>query len=187
MERERSRRLIASEWLSLDGVFDANSMDTWFSPFESEERNQYIRENVHSSDALLLGRITYEMLAQYWPNQRDNQFGISDRLNGMPKHVVSTTLKDGVWNNTSVIDSNVEERVAELKKQRGQDIIIFGSARLVESLMSHGLIDEYRLLVHPVIAVSGKRFFRDGMAGKLKLARTTTFKNGVMVLRYEPA
>src|SRR5689334_13992012 len=111
MERERSRRLIASEWLSLDGVFDANNMDTWVAPFESEERNQYIRENVHSSDALLLGRVTYETLAGYWPSQKNNQFGIADRLNSMPKHVVSTTLKEGSWNNTTVIHGNVEEQV----------------------------------------------------------------------------
>jgi dihydrofolate reductase len=181
-------RLIVSEWMSLDGVFDASSMEQWFQPYDSPDRGEYIKANVDSSDAVLVGKTTYEMLAAYWPSKIDDEAGIADRLNAMPKFVVSKTLRSPTWNNTGIIENNVVERISELKRQPGQDLIIFGSATLVESLMKTDLIDELRFLVHPIIAAGGKHFFREGMAAtRLKLLKTKIFTHGVQLFCYQPA
>jgi dihydrofolate reductase len=180
------RKLIVSEWMTLDGVFDADSMKEWFEPYESQDRQEYIKENVLTSDAFLVGRVTYEMLASYWPNQKNNFAGIADRLNSAPKYVVSSTLKKAEWNNSTIIEDNVVEEITKLKQQPGQDILVFGSAKLVQSLMEADLVDEYRFLVHPIIMGSGKRFFSDEMAGtKLKLVKTETLDLGVTLDCYQ--
>jgi dihydrofolate reductase len=182
------RKLVVSEWMTLDGVIDADTMKEWFEPYDSEDRRNYIKENVLTSDAFLVGRVTYEMLASYWPNQKNNEMGIADRLNNAPKYVVSSTLKNAEWNNSKIINDNVVEEIAKLKQQPGQDILMFGSATLVQSLMEADLIDEYRLLVHPIIMGSGKGFFRDKMAStKLKLVKTKTLDLGVILDCYQPA
>ena len=156
------RKLIASEWMSLDGVYDADTMEQWFTPYMSLDKQAYIQANVQDSDDVLVGRVTYEMLAGYWPNQKNNEAGIADKLNAMPKHVVSKTLKKADWTNTTIIQGNVTDAVTRLKAKPGRDIIMFGSAALVKSLMKAGLVDEYRFLVHPIMAGKGKRFFQDG-------------------------
>jgi dihydrofolate reductase len=180
------RKLVVSEWLTLDGVFDADSMKEWFEPYESEDRQEYIKENVLTSDAFLVGRVTYEMLAGYWPNQKNNEMGVADRLNSAPKYVVSSTLKKAEWNNSTIINEDVVEEITKLKQQPGQDILVFGSANLVQSLMAADLVDEYRFLVHPIIMGSGKRFFRDEMvATKLKLVKTKTLALGVTLDCYQ--
>lgn len=180
------RKLVASEWMSLDGVFDADTMGQWFAPYESEDRGEYIRSNVQSSDGVLVGRTTYEMLAGYWPNLKNNEYGIADKLNSMPKHVVSTTLKQGTWNNSTVIRTKVVDAVTRLKEQPGEQIILFGSATLVQTLMLSGLIDEFRFLVHPIMAGVGKRFFRDGMEmARLTLVKTQALSRGVVLLCYQ--
>jgi dihydrofolate reductase len=180
------RKLIVSEWMTLDGVFDADSMKEWFEPYESQDRQEYIKENVLTSDAFLVGRVTYEMLAAYWPNHKNNEMGVADRLNSAPKYVVSSTLKKAEWNNSTIINEDVVEEITKLKQQPGQDILVFGSATLVESLMAANLIDEYRFLVHPIIMGSGKRFFRDEMvATKLKLVKTKTLAHGVTLDCYQ--
>jgi dihydrofolate reductase len=182
------RKLIVSEWMTLDGVFDADSMKEWFEPYESQDRQEYIKENVLTSDAFLVGRVTYEMLASYWPNQKNNFAGIADRLNSAPKYVVSSPLKKAEWNNSTIIKENLVEEITKLKQQPGQDILIFGSASLVQSLMEADLVDEYRFLVHPIIMGSGKRFFRDEMvATKLKLVKTKTLNSGVILDCYQSA
>ena len=188
METENNmRKLVVSEWMTLDGVFDADTMKEWFEPYDSEDRQNYIKENVLTSDAFLVGRVTYEMLASYWPNQKNNEMGIADRLNSAPKYVVSSTLKKAEWNNSTIINEDVVEEVTKLKQQPGQDILMFGSATLVQSLMEADLIDEYRFLVHPTIMGGGKRFFKDGMlATKLKLVKTETLNSGVTLDCYEP-
>jgi dihydrofolate reductase len=180
------RKLIVSEWMSLDGVFDADTMDQWFKPYESDDRAEYIKQNVLTSGAMLAGRVTYEMLAGYWPQQKNNEFGIADKLNSMPKYVVSSTLKTADWKNSTIINARAMEEVTRLKQQPGQDIIVFGSAILVGALLDAGLVDEFRFLVHPNVAGTGKRFFIDGMGTKLKLARTQTLSLGVLVLYYQP-
>ena len=181
------RRLVVSEWVTLDGVFDADSMKEWFEPYDSPDRQEYIKENVLTSDAFLVGRVTYEMLAAYWPNQKNNEMGVADRLNSAPKYVVSSTLKKAEWNNSTIINEDVVEEITKLKQQPGQDILVFGSAKLVQSLMEADLVDEYRFLVHPIIMGSGKRFFRDEMATKLKLVKTKTLPSGVILDCYQSA
>jgi len=181
------RKLIASEWMTLDGVFDAGTMKEWFQPYDSVDRQAYIRENVLTSDAFLVGRVTYEMLASYWPKQKNNEEGIADKLNSAPKYVVSSTLNKAEWNNSTIIKENVVEEITKLKQQPGQNILIFGSATLVQSLMESDLIDEYRFLVHPIIMGSGKRFFKDGMVTtRLSPVKTTTLNQGVILDCYQP-
>ena len=184
----RKRSLIASEWMTLDGVFDADTMSTWFEPYQSDERIAYIKEGVFEPDAILAGRVTYEMFEAYWPKQKNDEMGIADRMNSMPKYVVSSTLKEAKWNNSTIIKGGVMEKILDLKQQPGKDIIVFGSAALVHSLMKANLVDEFRFLVHPIVMGKGKRFFTDGMpTTKLELARTKTFKSGVTLLVYHPA
>ena len=182
------RKIIVSEWVTLDGVFDADTMEQWFNPYHSDERAAYITETIHGSEALLLGEVTYEMLASYWPHQKNDAMGPASKLNSMPKYVVSAKLKKAQWNNSNIIKENVVEEITKLKQQPGGDILIPGSATLVESLMETDLVDEYRFLVHPIIMGSGKRFFKDGMqTTRLKLVKTKSLGLGVMLLCYQPA
>jgi dihydrofolate reductase len=185
------RKLVVSEWVTLDGVFDADTMEQWFKPYDSGDRQAWITNGILSSDAFLLGRITYELLARYWPTVTDRdskEIAIADRLNGAPKYVVSSTLDTGTWNNSTIIRNNVAEELATLKQQPGQDILVFGSATLVASLMKADLVDEYRFLVHPIIMGHGKRPFKEGMVTtNLKLVTTRTFSLGVTLLAYQPA
>lgn len=171
-------KIVVSTWVTLDGVFDANSMNEWFAPFDSPERQQYIREGIHGSDALLLGRTTYEMLASYWPNLKNNEMDIAAKLNSMPKYVVSSSLKTAAWENTTIID------IAAIAALKGE-IQVEGSSILTESLMKAGLVDEFRFLVHPVIMGTGKRFFREEMRmTSMELVKTEPIANGVVALYY---
>jgi dihydrofolate reductase len=182
----QGRKLVVSEWITLDGVFDADTMNAWFNPYESDERGQYIKEGIDASDALLLGRVTYQMLASYWPNMKNNEMGVADSLNGMAKYVVSTKLETADWNNSKIV-RNAAEAVTRLKQQPGKDILIFGSAALVQSLPA-GLVDEYRFLVHPVLMGSGKRAFQEGAAvTKLALIDSKKLPSGVVALSYRSA
>jgi dihydrofolate reductase len=181
------RKIVVSEGVSLDGVFDAETMGKWAAPFYSDERDEFVRKNVLAADALLLGRTTYDLQAWYWPNQKEDKYGIANHKNSMTKYVVTSTPLQAQWNNSTIINENVVEEIAKLKQQPGKDILIEGSATLVESLMQAGLVDEYRLMVHPVIVGSGKRFFKDGMGlTKLKLVDSKPISLGVILLSYEP-
>jgi len=180
------RKLVVSAWISIDGVFDADTMPQWFSPFDSLSKNEYIRDSIVKADALLIGRTTYEMLASYWPLQLNDDNGPAGKINSMEKFVVSTTLEKPAWNNSTIIDKNIIEEIRELKNQNGNEIQIPGSATLVQSLMKANLIDEYRFLVHPIIMGSGKRFFKDEMkTSGMKLILTQTFDKGVVLLCYQ--
>ncbi len=132
--------------MSLDGVFDANNMDQWFNAYDSTKRQAYIQGVIATTDAILFGRTTYEMLASYWSSLKNNEMGIAAKLNSTAKYVVSSTLKKADWNNTTIIHNNVAEEIAKLKQQSGGDIHIEGSAILVQSLLAASLIDEIRLL-----------------------------------------
>ncbi len=182
------RQIIVSEWITLDGVFDADNMDVWFNPFHSDERAAYIKDTISGSGALLLGGTTYGMLAPYWSSQTNDDMGPASKLNSMPKYVVSSTMEKAEWNNTQgIIKDNAEEQIRKLKREPGGDILITGSATLVQSLMETGLIDEYQFLVHPIIVGSGKSFFKDGMQTTgLKLVKTETLGLGVILLCYQP-
>jgi dihydrofolate reductase len=186
MNDKNTGKLAASAWVTLDGVFDAETFGDWFMPFDSPERGASIRDGVLAADAALFGRTTYEMLAAYWSSMKNNEDGIADKLNSMPKYVVSSSLEKADWNNTTIISDNVAKRVAELKA--GRETLIFGSAELVRSLMEPGLIDEYRFLVQPFVMGNGKRFFREDMPmTKLKLVKSKALPHGVNLLWYQPA
>jgi dihydrofolate reductase len=132
--------------------------------------------------------VTYEFIAPYWPPQKHNEYGIADKMNSMPKYVVSSTLEKADWNNSTIIKGDIIEEIAKLKQEPGQNILINGSAILVKSLMPTDIIDEYRFLVHPIIMGSGRRFFKDGMSTtKLKLVKTEAFPLGVVLLCYRSA
>jgi len=185
------RKLVVSEWVSLDGVFDADTMKEWFHPYNSKDRQERITGMVLASDAFLFGRLTYELLAGYWPKVTNNDSGdleVASRLNSAPKYVVSSTLTQAEWANSTIINSGAVKKIADLKQQPGHNILVFGSATLVESLMSADLVDEYRLLVHPIVMGSGKRAFKDGtVATKLTLGETATLSSGVISLCYQRA
>ena len=166
-------------------------MKEWFNPYNSKDRQERITAMVLESDTFLFGRVTYEMLAGYWPKVTNNENGdleVANRLNSAPKYVVSSTLTQGEWNQSSIINKNVVREITDLKQQPGQNILVFGSATLVETLMNADLVDEYRLLVHPIVMGSGKRAFKDGLATtKLALGETTTLSSGVIALCYQRA
>jgi len=185
------RRLIVSEFVSLDGVIED---PRWTFRFRSEEGENFKFDELSASGALLLGRVTYEGFAAAWPNMMEQYEGprraelqeYTDMMNGYPKYVVSTTLEEPLeWNNSTLIKGNVAEEVLRLKQQPGKDILVFGSGVLVNTLMQHDLIDEYRLMVFPIVVGSGQRLFGDGSDTKvLRLTETKTLGPGVVVLSY---
>lgn len=178
------RKVVLSEFLTLDGVMEAPN--EWSFPFWNEEAGQFKFDELFASDALLLGRVTYEGFAAAWPSMTDEQ-GFADRMNSLPKYVASRALEEATWNAT-VIKGDVANAVAQLKQEPGQDILIYGSADLVHTLMQHGLIDEYRLMIYPVIVGKGKRLFKGGIDSiTLKLVDTKTTGMGVVILTYQPA
>lgn len=187
------RKVIVSEFVTLDGVIEdpGGSEKTphggWSFQFWSDEAGKYKFDEIFASDALLLGRVTYQGFAAAWPAVTDES-GFADRMNGLPKYVVSTTLNEAAWNNSTLIKANIAEEVSRLKQQPGKDILVSGSGRLVRTLMQHGLVDEYRLMVHPIVLGGGKRLF-DGVTdlSLLKLIETKTFSSGVVLLVYQSA
>jgi dihydrofolate reductase len=179
------RKVIVSEFVTLDGIMEAP--EKWQSPYLSDDVVETIQAQILAYGAMLLGRVTYEEFAAYWPSQTKNEFGIADKLNSMPKFVVSSTLQKVDWNNSRLIKENVVEEISKLKQQSGGNIQMTGSATLVQALMQTDLIDEYQLMVHPVVLGSGKRLFRNGSEKKiLRLVETKSFSSGVVVLTYQP-
>jgi len=179
------RRVIATELVSVDGVME--SPEEWAFPYSNDEMEQANASGMAASDAMLLGRVTYEALAAYWPNQPGGT-PMVDYINSVPKFVVSRTLEEPLeWNNSTLIEGNVAEQIAELKRQPGKDIGIVGSGTLVRSLLQDDLLDELRLMVHPIVMGSGKRLFEEGGGQKaLKLVDSKTFGTGVLYLIYQP-
>lgn len=175
-------KIIVSEFITADGVI---AEPHWTFPYWSDEIAAYKFEELFSIDALLLGRVTYEGFAQAWPSQKDEQ-GYADRMNGLPKHVVSSTLQTADWNNSTVISGDVIAEITRLRQQPDYKLLIFGSGALIKSLSDAGLIDEYRLLVYPLALGKGQRLF-DGIDAKLQLTETKSFPTGVVALHYTPA
>lgn len=174
------RRIVVTEFVSLDGVFEEPG---WTFPYWNDAIAQFKDEEQQSADALLMGRVTYEGFAAAWPESDDEG---APYMNNVRKHVVSTTLTDPAWNNTTVISADVVEAIRELKQQNGRDLLVYGSGTLVQTLMQHDLVDEYRLLVYPVVLGQGRPFFAPGAAAKLRLQRTQAFESGVVGLIYTP-
>jgi len=168
-------KLVVAEFVSLDGVMEAP--EKWSFQFWNDEIARYKRDELFASDAHLLGRVTYQIFASAWPSRTDEE-GFADSMNSLPKYVVSTTLKKAEWKNSHLIRENVVEEVSKLKQQPGQDILVAGSATLVQTLIQHDLIDEYHLLVFPVVLGSGKRLFKDEGKATLKLMWAKTFSSG---------
>jgi dihydrofolate reductase len=178
-------RLVATEYISWDGVFEEPGH--WSGPWFDEEAGQFKWAELQNSDALLLGRKTYEGFAAAWPKmQGTGEFG--EKMNTMPKYVVSSTLTNPEWTGAKVIKGDVEGEVRKLKEQPGKDLVLAGSGQLFRALMQENLIDLYRFMLHPVVLGNGKKLFAEGVERReLKLTDTRTFKRGIVVLEYEPA
>lgn len=185
-------KLIVSEFVSLNGVMEApggehgHPHSGWtFDSIYGEDHYAYKGEELEEADSLLLGRTTYEGFAAAWP-ERDGPF--ADKFNTMPKYVVSSTLTDPEWNNTTVLAGDPVESVGALKESASGPILLNGSAQLAHALTEAGLVDEFRAMVHPVLVADGLRMFPDPAAmQKLKLTNAISYDSGVALLTYEPA
>ncbi len=175
------RKVVVTEFVSLDGVMEEPA---WTFPYWNDEIAEFKGEESSASDALLLGRVTYQGFAAAWPESEDEG---ADYFNGVRKYVVSETLEEPLeWSNSTLIKDDIVEEVTRLKQQDGKDIAVHGSATLVQTLMRHDLVDRYRLLVYPVVVGKGKRLFEEGIPATLKLLRSQSFSSGVVALVYEP-
>jgi dihydrofolate reductase len=192
-------RVIVSEFLTLDGVMQApGGADEdpsggfehggWQGPYFDDAAGKAIFEGMAASDGFLLGRKTYEIFAAFWPSAPADD-PLAETINSLPKYVVSKSLKEPLeWNNSHLIKGDVAEGIAKLKAQPGKDLQVIGSGDLAQTLMEHDLVDEYRLMVHPIVLGSGRRLFRDGSATTaLRLVDSTTTGTGVLILTYQPA
>jgi dihydrofolate reductase len=185
------RKVIVSEFITLDGVMEdpggAEKFERggWAFQFDrGPEGDKFKLDEVMASDALLLGRKTYQGFAEAWPTRTGD---FADKMNGMTKYVVSTTLEQAGWNNSTLIKSNVAEEVSKLKALPGQEILVAGSDRLVHTLMQHDLVDELRLMVFPVVLGCGKRLFNDqGERHAFQLVESKPVGSGVLILIYHP-
>ncbi len=182
------RKAILFMMVSLDGFFEGpNGEMDWHNV--DEEFNEFAKDQLNSVDVLLFGRRTYELMASYWPTPsatRDSP-SIAEKMNALPKIVFSRTLEEVGWNNSRLIKENIAEEISSLKQRPGKDLIIFGSANLAVSLIQMNLIDEYRIIVNPVVLGKGKPLFK-GIHDKLnlKLLKTETFDSGNVLLYYQP-
>ena len=184
-------RIVVTEFVSLDGVMEAPGGGEDFRhggwTFEinrGDEGDKFKLDEAFSSEALLLGRVTYEGFAEAWPS-REGEF--ADKFNTMPKYVVSSTLENPEWNNSTVLKGDVAEEVAKLRQKHDGDVVVHGSARLVQTLVEHDLVDEFRLMVFPVVLGSGKRLFGETSDKKpLRLTDSKMVGDGVAILVYEP-
>jgi dihydrofolate reductase len=183
-------RIVVTEFVSLDGVIeDPGGSESfkhggWAFEFaRGAEGDQFKVDETMDSAALLLGRVTYEGFADSWPS-RDGEF--ADKFNAMPKYVVSSTLGEPEWNNSTVLEGDLAAAVTKLREQSDGDVVVHGSAQLVQALIAHDLVDELRLMVFPVVLGSGKRLFGDGEKKALKLVDSKAVGDGVMILIYQP-
>lgn len=179
------RKIVVTEFLSLDGVMENPA---WTFPYWNDEIARFKGEELDSSDALLLGRVTYEGFAASWPKMSPEKEPFAPYMNSVRKYVVSTTLEEPLaWNNSVLVKGNLVEELNKLKQQGGQNIAVHGSATLAQTLMQHDLVDCLRLLVYPVMVGKGKRLFKEGAVATWKLVESQAFNSGVVALVYEPA
>ena len=184
-------KIVVTEFISLDGVIEAPGGGEsfkhagWSFKFNrGDEGDKFKLDETRSSEALLLGRVTYEGFAAAWPS-RDGEF--ADKFNSMPKYVVSSTLTKPTWNNSTVLKGDVADQVEKLKKKHDGNIVVHGSARLVQSLLENDLVDELRLMVFPVVLGTGKRLFGETSDMKtLRLVDSKVAGDGVAIFTYEP-
>jgi dihydrofolate reductase len=177
------RKIVANFFISLDGVVERP--DQWHFPYFNDEMGEVVGSGMAASDTMLLGRKTYEEFAAFWPSQTEPP---ADHMNGIQKVVVSTTLERADWQNSTLIRGNLAEELTRLKHQPGKEIGTVGSATLVRSLLREGLLDELRLLLHPIVVGKGARLFEaESDQTPLKLIASKTFSTGVLWLTYAPA
>jgi dihydrofolate reductase len=178
-------RLVATEYLTLDGVFEEPGQ--WSFPFFNEQASQFKWRELQASDALLLGRKTYEGFAAAWPTMEGTgEFG--ERMNTMPKYVVSATLASADWSGSILVTGDLATEIGKLKELPGGDLLLSGSGQLFNALADAGLIDLYRCMVHPIVLGAGARLFADGGARNVvRLTHQETFESGIVILEYEPA
>lgn len=174
------RKLVVSEFVSLDGVIE-NPM--WTFPYWNDEIAAFKGAETDNTDSLLLGRVTYEAFAQAWPESKDEG---APWMNSVPKSVVTSTLDNLTWQNSSVLQGDLATEVNKLKQQPGRDILLYGSGMLVQTLMELDLVDQYNLLYYPVVLGKGQKLFEEGRESKLKLVETKPFSSGVVGLIYVP-
>ena len=192
------RKVIASTFVTLDGLMVGpnEEMDWVLDNLDGEMEND-IADQLKNVDAILLGRVTYQIMANYWPTAttgasvRRSQGAedpiITDKMNNLPKIVFSKTLQKAEWKNSRLIKENIKDEILKIKQQPGKDMVILGSASIVQTFTNLGLIDEYRLLLHPVVLGSGKPLFKDIKDRlNLKLMKTKTYRNGVVSFDYQP-
>lgn len=172
------RKIVVTEFVSLDGIMEDPA---WTFKYWNDETAKFKGEE-SASDALLLGRVTYQGFAAAWPESKDEG---APYFNSVRKYVVSTTLDKAEWNNSVLIKNNIVAEITKLKQQEGKDITVHGSATLVQTLIQNDLVDRYRLLVYPLVLGKGKRLFQEGVTATLKLVRTQAFSSGVAALIYE--
>jgi dihydrofolate reductase len=179
------RKIVAGEFISLDGVVEAPN--EWHFPYFNDEMGEAVGSDMAGADAMLLGRRTYEEFASAWPNRPSDEPG-ADFMNNTPKFVVSTTLKTVEWQNSTLVDGDFVEEISRLKQTPGKNISVVGSPTLVRSLLREGLLDELHLLMHPIVVGKGKRLFDNGIGQvPLQLVESRTFGTGVLSLNYAPA
>ncbi|MGE0239655.1 MAG: dihydrofolate reductase family protein [Parvibaculaceae bacterium] len=182
------RRIIATDYVSLDGVvqdpvgMEGSGLGDWTGPFSrGPDGDRFKQEELARADALLFGRVTYDGFAAVWPLVKD---AFAERMNSLPKYVASRTLESAAWTNSTIIGQDLVGETKALKAEAGGDMLIYGSASIVHALMPHRLIDEYRLMVYPVVLGRGKRLFPQGTQSVLTLAECRTFDDGIVLLRY---
>ncbi|SRR5712692_749083 len=179
------RKIVAQTFVSLDGVMEAPEKWQLANDLMDEEMGKWVFAGYEAADALLLGRVTYQGFAGFWPTQSDAD-PFAKKINGLPKYVVSATLKTLEWKNSQLVKGSVPAEITKLKQQAGRDILIPGSATLVSGLTKDGLVDEYQFLLHPIVVGRGKRLFAEGLDPTLlKLVDTKTFATGAVALTYE--
>jgi dihydrofolate reductase len=175
-------KLTVTSFITLDNVVEDPQL--WSGAFQSDDTGDLNGDVLREADAMLLGRVTYEGFAAAWPSRSGDLF--SDKFNAMPKYVVSSTLEQADWNNSTIVDDDVMNRVRELKAD--QNLLVWGSPTLVQSLMDEGLVDEYVLLVSPIVRGKGKRLFREsGEQHDLRAAESRVLGGGMIALRMTPA
>lgn len=186
-------KLVISEFVSIDGVMEdpgggeSFQRGGWAFQFErGVEGDRFKYEELMAAGAMLLGRVTYEGFAQAWPNMQADEFG--KKMNSMPKYVVSSTLQSADWNNSTIISGDLAENVGEIRASVEGDILVAGSARLAQNLTNLGLVDEYRLMVYPIVLGDGKRLFSDtSQAQRLRMVEAKPLDSGILALTYRPA
>jgi dihydrofolate reductase len=193
------RKVIVSEFLTLDGVMQAPGLPDedrsggfehggWQMPLLDDAARSSISEAMAATGGFLLGRRTYEIFAGYWPSAPAEE-PLAEIINSLPKYVVSTTLKEPLgWNNSKLIKGDIAAEVAKLKQEPGKDLQVIGSGELVQTLMQHDLVDEYRIMINPIVLGSGKRLFREGSPkNELELVDSKTSSTGVLIVTYKRA